>query len=81
MLLCHKIGFSLLEPLYKVNSFLSSPGQSPERAIILPPAFALALAAAALAKSSSFYIKVFYVMGKVLSGELFCPCDRSCFDI
>ena len=22
--------------------------------------------------------KFFYVMGKVLSGELFCPCDRSC---
>ena len=26
----------------------------------------------------SFYIKVFYVMGKVLSGELSWPCDRSC---
>ena len=25
-----------------------------------------------------FYIKVFYVMGKALSGELACPCDRSC---
>ena len=24
-------------------------------------------------------VKVFYVMGKVLSGELSCPCDRSCF--
>ena len=24
-----------------------------------------------------FYVKVFYVMGKVLSGELSCPCDRS----
>ena len=23
-------------------------------------------------------LKVFYVMGKVLSGELSCPCDRSC---
>ena len=26
-----------------------------------------------------FYIKVFYVMGKALSGELSCPYDRSCF--
>ena len=26
-----------------------------------------------------FYVKVFYVMGKALSGELSCPCDRSCF--
>ena len=25
-----------------------------------------------------FYVKVFYVMGKVLSGELSCPCVRSC---
>ena len=29
--------------------------------------------------SKKFNIKVFYVMGKVLSGELSCPCDRSCF--
>ena len=54
----------------------SSPGRSPERAIILPLALALA-AAAALEKYSSFYVKVFYVMGKALSGELSCPCDRS----
>ena len=26
-----------------------------------------------------FYVKVFDVMGKGLSGELSCPCDRSCF--
>ena len=52
----------------------SSPGKSPGRAtcIILPPA-------SALAKCYSFYVKVFYVMGKALSGELSCPCDRSCF--
>ena len=53
---------------------VTSPGQSPGRAIVLPPASALALA-----KCYSFYIKVFYVMGKVLSGELPCPCDNSCF--
>ena len=29
-------------------------------------------------KMLSFYVKVFYVMGKALSGELSCPCDRSC---
>ena len=62
----------------------SSPGQSPGRAVVLPPASALASAlvlavASALAKCESFYVKVFYVMGKELSGELFCPCDRSCF--
>ena len=39
---------------------------------------ALALASA-LAKS--FNLKVFYVMGKGLSGKLSCPCDRSCYGI
>ena len=56
---------------------ISSPGRSPGRAIVLHPASALGLAAA-LAKCLSFYLKVFYVMGKVLSGKLSCPCDRSC---
>ena len=56
----------------------SSPGRSPGRAIVLPPASALSAAASALAKCSSFYVKVFYVVGKALSGELSCPCDRSC---
>ena len=44
------------------QTILSSPGQSPGRAIILPPALA---AASALAKSLTL-------------GELSCPCDRSC---
>ena len=44
--------------------------------MVLPPAFAVALA-----KRSSFYVKVFYMMGKVLSGELSCPCDRSCYNV
>ena len=66
----------------------SSPGQSPGRAIVLPPASASVLAsglasasalAAAFANCLSFYVKVFYVMGKALSGELSCSCDRSCF--
>ena len=26
------------------------------------------------------YIKVYYVIGKALSGELSCPCDRSCLE-
>ena len=63
-----------------VNIF-SSPGRSPERATVLPPASALALASAAasvLAKCLSFYVKGFYVMGKAQSGKLSCPCDRSC---
>ena len=53
----------------------SSPGRSPGRAIVRPPA---SVAASALAKCESFYVKVFYVMDKALSGELSCPCDRSC---
>ena len=32
-----------------------------------------------VSKMLKFYVKVFYVMGKALSGELSCPCDRSCF--
>ena len=28
-----------------------------------------------------FYVKVFYVMGKALSGKLSCPCDRSCINL
>ena len=28
--------------------------------------------------SKKFNVKVFYVMSKALSGELSCPCDRSC---
>ena len=37
-----------------------------------------AVSASGLAKGKSFYVKVFYVMGKALSGELSCPCDRTC---
>ena len=48
----------------------------------LYPASALALmlvlaAALALAKFK-FNVKVLYVMDKALTGELSCPCDRSC---
>ena len=32
-----------------------------------------------ISKMLKFYVKVFYVMVKALSGELSCPCDRSCF--
>ena len=66
----------------KTKSIYSSPGRSPGRAIVLPPASALALAlasASVLAKCQIFFVKVFYVMGKALSGELSCPCERPCF--
>ena len=33
-----------------------------------------------ISKMLKFYVKVFYVMGKALSGELSCPWDRSCKD-
>ena len=65
-----------------------SPGQSPGRAIVLPLASASAWAWAwrwrrplrwrQRLQMLKFYVKVFYVMGKALSGELSCPCDRSC---
>ena len=48
-------------------------------ASVLASVSALALGAAVLAKK--FNVKVFYVMGKALSGELSCPCDRSCCDL
>ena len=35
--------------------------------------------AVGVSKMLKFYVKVFCVMGKALSGELSCPCDRSCF--
>ena len=31
--------------------------------------------------SKKFNVKVFYVMGKALSGKLSCPCDRSCLTL
>ena len=57
---------------------INSPGQSPGRAIALPPALMLA-SALAVASALAKCIKLnFYMMGKGLSGELSCPCDRSC---
>ena len=54
------------------RSFIFSlPGRSPGRAVILPPGVG--------GISKKFNVKVFYVMGKALSGELSCPCDRSCY--
>ena len=32
-----------------------------------------------ICKVLNFYVKDFYVMGKVLTGELSCPYDRSCW--
>ena len=57
------------------SHLFSSPGQSPGRAIVLPPA----LAAASVLANVKVLLKVFYVMGKALSGELSCPCDRFCY--
>ena len=72
-------------PLYNLETgrFISSPERCPGRPIVLPPALALALvlalaSAAAAALAKCFYVKVFYVIGKALSGELSCPCDKSC---
>ena len=42
-------------------------------------ALPIALRGLAGVKLKSFMTKIFSVMGKVLSGELSCPCDRSCY--
>ena len=44
---------------FVVKLFISSPGRSPGRAIVLPPA-----SVSVLAKCSSFYDQAYYVMGK-----------------
>ena len=59
----------------------SPPGRSPGRAIAQPPAFASASPfddGSGFGVSKKSNVKVFYAMGKALSGELSCPCDRSC---
>ena len=61
------------------QTLFSSPGRSLGKAIVLPPASALVLALAeASPLAKGFTSKFFYVMDKALSGELSCPCDRSC---
>ena len=52
--------------------FFSLPGRSQGRAIVLPPGVGGG-------GGDSKMLMFFYVMGKALSGELSCPCDRSCF--
>ena len=48
--------------------------KSRKSSIALPPATAWQTV-------KVFTLKFFYVMGKVLSGELSCPCERSCFSL
>ena len=60
---------------YQVYIF-SSPGRSPRRAIVLPRGVGVGMGVS-VGVSKKFNVKVFYVMGKALSGELSCPCDRS----
>ena len=66
-----------------LNSLIfSSPGWSSGRAIVLPPGIGVGVSVGiggGVSKMLKFYVKVFYVMGKALSGKLSCPCDRSCF--
>ena len=52
------------------STLFSSPG-SPGRAIVLPPG----VGGGGIGISKKFNFKVFYVMGKALSGELSCPSD------
>ena len=59
-----------------MNGFLARLDEVQEELLYCPPASALA---AALALAKSLTLKFFYVMGKALSGELSCPCDRSCY--
>ena len=65
-----------------ISIVFSSFERNSGRAFALSPASASASAlalASALVKGLKFYVKVFYVMGKALKGELSCPCDRSSF--
>ena len=58
-----------------INLYLISlPGRSPGRAIVPTPGVG-----GGSGVSKKFNVEVFYGMGKALSGELSCPCDRSCF--
>ena len=74
---------SCTQPGLKVIKLFSSPGGSPGRAIVLPPGIGIGVGidvvGSSVCVSKKFNVKVFYVMGKALSGELSCPCDRSCF--
>ena len=62
------------DPLLTVTIFISSPGQSPGRAIVTP-----GIGGGGVNKN--FNVKVFYMMGKALSSELSCPCDSSCYKV
>ena len=55
----------------------SCPGRSPGRAIVLHPGVGVG-GGGGVGISKKFNVKVFYVMGKALSGKLSCPYDRSC---
>ena len=77
---CNRKGGALI--IYQ--SLFSSPGRSPGRAIVLPPGVGVGVGVGGgvgVSKMLKFYVKVFYVMGKALSGELSCPRDRLCFSI
>ena len=64
--------------------YFSSPGRNPGRAIVLPLA---SVEASVLAKCKSFYVKVFYVMGKLRRCQVSYPvpmtglvkCGPNCF--
>ena len=55
---------------------ISLPGQSPESYCITPGVGVGVGVGGGISKK--FNVKVFYVLVKALSGELSCPCDRSC---
>ena len=53
--------------------FLAHLNEVRKNYCITPPRVSVSIS-----KMLKFYVKVFYVMGKALTSELFCPCDRSC---
>ena len=65
---------------YQNGPVFRSPGRSPGRAIVLLPGVGVGVGVGVTVskKCLSFYVTVFNVIGKALSGELSCPCDRSC---
>ena len=58
--------------------FLAGLDEVQEELLYYPRCFCVGIGVG-VGVSKKFDVKVFYVMGKALSGELSYPCDRSCF--
>ena len=72
---------SFIQPWYGLSkTFLARLDEVPEELLYYPwcQCWHQRWRDGGIGVSKKFNVKVFYVMGKALSGELSCPCDRSC---